>query len=250
MKVRPCRSIRSRRQSPRDSCGVIKRVHIDAPLGCGCCSLLRLNARGELLNTGLTRVVMRAKRGVQVGWGIDIERCALGHGGEGTECGRDQPAGGLGQTASARKPLGGLVLDGPSAPGLLLGKHWALIGSALSGSGSHVKAGRSDVGPVRHESGSRCSRRWPTASRSMSMRPPWEAGALTRAPDRAECRSRCSPALGKHKGRGHARTSRLSRCASRPWEAGRPGASDAPASDCPHQPCKPGVGQRTPRRLR
>lgn len=37
--------------------------------------------------------------------------------------------------------------------------------------------------------------------------------------------------------------SRVSRCASRPWEAGRPGASDAPASDCPHQPCEPGVGQ-------
>jgi hypothetical protein len=49
--------------------------------------------------------------------------------------------------------------------------------------------------------------------------------------------------VGQAQGARPCSQSRVSRCASRPWEAGRPGASDAPASDCPHQPCEPGVGQ-------
>lgn len=49
--------------------------------------------------------------------------------------------------------------------------------------------------------------------------------------------------VGQAQGARPCSQSRGSRCASRPWEAGRPGASDAPASDCPHQPCEPGVGQ-------
>lgn len=66
------------------------------------------------------------------------------------------------QAVSAKRPVQGrpwadLCWTGPSAPGLLHGKCWALLGSAMSGGGSHIKAGRSDEGPVRHESGSRCS---------------------------------------------------------------------------------------------